>query len=217
MRCRRPSCGTPSRSRSRRSTSAGGPYSRRTPCRRLDLSTVATVVGSDGYFGGLERATASIRTRHGPRPPDRQRRVHREQTPRCIGGLPGRDPGHVPAPDGTRHLGPFSSKLIDEIKAAALSDCLARSTRQKDPAAFCATNAYDPYDLAEATKAVLRSSEFRYETDITGLECDDLSTVECFAQVQAGLLPAVRHDDGHGPAIARRAHPVRPGLAALDP
>ena len=61
----------------------------------------------------------------------------------------------------------------------------------------------------------------RTTTDVTGVECDSPSAVECFARTQAGLLPALRLDDGD-PAARREPRqpdpdPARPGLPARRP
>jgi transglutaminase-like putative cysteine protease len=154
----------------------------------IDMSTSLTVVGSDGYFAGLEANdsfTSYTATALVPRIGNDGFTANKLRAASADYSAEIR--ATYLRPIGPEILGPFSMKLIDEIKGTALSDCLARSTRQKDPAAFCATNAYDPYDLAEAAKAVLRSSEFRYETDISGLECDNVSKVECFAHFKQGF------------------------------
>jgi len=44
-----------------------------------------------------------------------------------------------------------------------------------------------PIDLVEATMAELRSTDFRYDTDISDLDCSALSTVECFATFKQGF------------------------------
>lgn len=154
----------------------------------MDLSTKLTVVGSDGFFGGLEAndsfttytATALV-----------PRIANDGFTANKLRAASADYPAEIRAmylrPIAPEILGPYSTQLIDEIKRTALDDCMARSTRQKDPAAFCATNAYDPYDLAEAAKAVLRSDEFRYDTDISDLDCENVSTVECFAHFKRGF------------------------------
>ena len=182
------SSGTPSRSRSRRSTSPGGPSSRRTPSSRIDLSTSLTVVGPDGYFGGLEAndsfnsytATALV-----------PRVANDGFTANKLRAASADYPAEIRAtylrPIAPRHpRARISLKLIDEIKPGPWPTAWPGAPGRRTPAAFCATNAYDPYDLAEAAKAVLRSDEFHYKTDITGLECENMSTVECFAEFKQG-------------------------------
>ena len=44
----------------------------------------------------------------------------------------------------------------------------------------------DPYDLAVTMQEYLSSDRFRYTTDLTGVECDDPSAVECFARTRQG-------------------------------
>ena len=51
---------------------------------------------------------------------------------------------------------------------------------------LAASPSADPYDLAETMQAYLSSDRFRYTTDLTGVECDDPSAVECFARTLQG-------------------------------
>ena len=54
---------------------------------------------------------------------------------------------------------------------------------------------------------------FRYTTDLTGVECDAASAVECFARTKTGLLPPLRVHDGDPPAgrQPRQPDPDAPG------
>ena len=83
-------------------------------------------------------------------------------------------------------FGTGSTRLVTEIKARAMADCITRNAQQKDAQGFCAQNAYDPWDLAVATKDILRWNEFTYKTDVTGLACQNISAVECFAEFKQG-------------------------------
>jgi transglutaminase-like putative cysteine protease len=64
-------------------------------------------------------------------------------------------------------LGPSSREV--------LADILAR-----------AGDSDDPYDIARAAVAELKSNAFRYETDVRGLDCEGISRVECFARFKQG-------------------------------
>jgi transglutaminase-like putative cysteine protease len=44
-----------------------------------------------------------------------------------------------------------------------------------------------PIDVVEAAMTLLRSNEFRYDTDVRDLPCASLSTVECFATYRRGF------------------------------
>ena len=44
-----------------------------------------------------------------------------------------------------------------------------------------------PYDLAATIVKVLHSNAFTYDTDVSGLNCAGISTVECFAQYKRGF------------------------------
>lgn len=51
---------------------------------------------------------------------------------------------------------------------------------------LAASPSADPYDLAVTMQAYLSSDRFRYTTDLTGVECDAPSAVECFARTRQG-------------------------------
>jgi transglutaminase-like putative cysteine protease len=63
-------------------------------------------------------------------------------------------------------IGPDAEELLRAIKETARSS--------------------DPYDLAVAMQDYLRSSRFTYTPDVTGVECDSPSAVECFARTRQG-------------------------------
>ena len=74
---------------------------------------------------------------------------------------------YAEVPEGA--MGPDARELLDTLLAAS-------------PSA-------DPYDLAVTMQEYLSSDRpdgFRYETDITGVECDAASAVECFARTKTG-------------------------------
>lgn len=74
--------------------------------------------------------------------------------------------GRATLPAGS--IGPEARALLDRIVEEAAS-----------------TN---PYDLAVAIRdTLLDPDEFRYQTDVTDLRCDDPSVVECFALTRAGF------------------------------
>ena len=153
----------------------------------VDQPTRLTAVGAAGYYGGLETTnswTSYTATALIPRNGDTGFTANKLRAA-SVDYSPEIRATFLPTiPAGT--FGPASTKLIQEVKDVALDACLQRSQGQTDPDAFCAKNAYDPYDLADATKTVLRSSEFTYVTDITDLKCDGLSAVECFAEFRKG-------------------------------
>ncbi len=68
---------------------------------------------------------------------------------------------------GTDILGPNAQALEDKIRSMAVAD--------------------NPYDIADAAVKELQSSDFRYDTDIRDLQCQQLSTVECFATFKRGF------------------------------
>ncbi len=71
---------------------------------------------------------------------------------------------YTEVPEGA--IGPDATELLETLLAAS-------------PSA-------DPYDLAVTMQEYLSSDRFRYTTDLTGVECDDPSAVECFARTRQG-------------------------------
>jgi transglutaminase-like putative cysteine protease len=153
----------------------------------IDRSTSVTVVGSGGHLGQLDTidgwntytATALVPRNGNDGFTANKLRAASVDYPEDI-----RATYLQKAPDGT--FGPYSLKLIGEIRQAALADCVTRNQQKVNVEPFCAAYANDPFDLAEAAKNVLRSTEFKYETDVTDLQCAGLSIVECFAQFKRG-------------------------------
>ncbi|HEX7472199.1 MAG TPA: transglutaminase domain-containing protein [Candidatus Limnocylindrales bacterium] len=152
----------------------------------VDKATNLTVVGSADFFGELETrdsyktytATSLVPRVGNDGFTENKLRAASVDYPADISAM------YLGVPDGT--FGSFSAKLEADIKSVAFTACLGRSQKESDPAGFCAANAYDPYDLADAARSVLRSSQFQYKTDVTALKCSDLSTVECFAEFRQG-------------------------------
>ncbi len=135
----------------------------------VDEPTRLTVTGLDGYFASVDRDGGS-----GP------------YTVTALVPVEGSDPGqlneavlraagsdyppevrslYLGVADG--QLGPFARELEVKIKAESPSDT--------------------PYDLAATIVKELHSSAFTYDTDIRGINCAGLSTVECFAQFKHGF------------------------------
>ncbi len=65
----------------------------------------------------------------------------------------------------------------------------------------------DPYDLAVTMQDYLRSSRFTYRTDLTGVDCDAASAVECFARTQQGYC---LHYASTMAILLRAADPANP-------
>lgn len=136
---------------------------------RIDEATRLMVAGQDGYLATVERDGGS-----GP------------YTVTALVPVEGNDPGQLNEgllraagtdyPGEVRSLylgvadgqfGPFARELEAKIKAESPSDT--------------------PYDLAATIVKELHSSAFTYDTDVRGINCAGLSTVECFAQFKHGF------------------------------
>jgi transglutaminase-like putative cysteine protease len=140
---------------------------------QVQESSRLTTVGKSGYFATLERDGAN-----GPDVP---------YTVTALTQVAGDDPGqlnkallraagtvyppevkdlYLQKVDGA--MGPYAQKLKAKVIAQAPSDT--------------------PFDLADEMVKVLQDpANFQYATDVTDLPCENLSTVECFAQFHKGF------------------------------
>lgn len=172
----------------------------------VSVPTQVTLVGEDGYFATLDRAGSST--------PYTVTSLVPVEGDTDVGGLTqnrlrvaGQDyPDEVVARYADRPtegiIGPEAQRILDEIKADAGSN---------------------PYDLAAATEAYLKSSDnFTYDTNILddGIDCAGLSKVECFAvnrkgycQFYAAMMTAFMREAGIPARVAEGFLPGRPDLA----
>ena len=136
---------------------------------KVDEATRLQVTGRDGYFASVDRDGGS-----GP------------YTVTALVPVEGSDPGQLNEavlraagddyPPEVRNLylgvaegqlGPFARELEAKVRAESPSDA--------------------PYDLAATFVKELHSSAFTYDTDVRGINCAGLSTVECFAEFKHGF------------------------------
>jgi transglutaminase-like putative cysteine protease len=135
----------------------------------LDVPTSVTLTDQHGYLDDLEttggiayRLVAGVPVTGDADPAGRTEnrlRVAGTDYPPAIAAT------YLGVPDGS--IGPWAEKLLAEVESASPGK--------------------DPYDLAKTMKTVLQSSEFAYETDVSGLDCGSLSVVECFAKYKRGF------------------------------
>ncbi|MHB8459552.1 MAG: transglutaminase TgpA family protein [Candidatus Limnocylindrales bacterium] len=148
----------------------------------VNVPTELTVIGADRYFAGLDAtsgwssytATALVPTTATGGFTANRLRAASTDYPADIAST------YLDVPAGT--IGSYGQQLLAQIRSVALR--MNGQARGGDPSTW----ALDPYDLAAAAVAVLRSSEFSYSTDVTDLAtpCSQLSTVECFAEYRRG-------------------------------
>ncbi len=136
---------------------------------KIDESTRLTVVGQDGYFAtadrdggnGPYRVTALVPV-EGSDPGQLNQELLRaagSDYPREVRTL------YLGVEDG--QFGPFARELEAKIVAESPSNT--------------------PYDLAATIVKELHSSAFTYDTDVRGIDCAGISTLECFAQFKRGF------------------------------
>ena len=129
-----------------------------------------TTAGTSGYFGTLERnggqgaykITAMV-------------------------AVPGNDPGQL----NESALEATSTTYPDDIKALYLTPLPARMLEtdglQLEAKILAEAKSDAPYDIAKAAERELQSSTFHYSTDVSQLQCQDLSVAECFARFKQGF------------------------------
>jgi transglutaminase-like putative cysteine protease len=80
---------------------------------------------------------------------------------------------YLDVPPGT--LGKDAQLLFQKVQVLAAEE-----------AARAGNQVATPYDLAKATTEYLKNGPFEYKTNVQGLDCNSLSTVECFARFRQG-------------------------------
>ncbi|HYO42361.1 MAG TPA: transglutaminase domain-containing protein [Candidatus Limnocylindrales bacterium] len=133
----------------------------------VDRASNLLLIGEDGWFSGVELpgsrseytvASSVLRPFEDEAITGNLLEAAPETYPADITAL------YTSVPDEA--LGPDSLELLRELLAVAESP--------------------DPYDLAVAMQDYLRSSRFTYTTDVSEVECDSPSAVECFARHHQG-------------------------------
>ena len=135
----------------------------------VDEGARLTVIGSDGYYATADREGASgpySVTALVPVEGDKPGQLNEELLRAAGTDYPGEIRRlYLGVADG--QFGPYARQLEARIVAESPSDT--------------------PYDLAATIVKELHSSAFTYDTDVRGINCAGISTVECFAQFKHGF------------------------------
>ncbi len=134
----------------------------------VDANTQLTVVGKGGYFATVDRdgrgpygVTALVQA-DGSEPGQLN-----QELLRAAGTAYPAEVSSLYLGVATGSLGPYAQDLEARIVAESPSDT--------------------PYDLAATIVKELHSSAFTYDTDVRGIDCAGVSTVECFAHFKRGF------------------------------
>ncbi len=129
-----------------------------------------TTAGGSGFFGTLDRAGDSA-----------------SYTITALVAVPGNDPGEL----NTSALEAAPTTYPDDIKTlylAPLADgILGTDALALEAKILAQAKSDDPYDIAKAAEDEFHSSDFTYSTDVRDLQCQGLSTAECFARFKTGF------------------------------
>ena len=135
----------------------------------VDQPTRLTTIGSDGYFGTLDRIEGS-----GP------------YTVTALTPINGLGPGQV----NIAALRATDTSYPDEIKALYLplpDGSLGPNALQLEAKILDEAPSEAPIDLADQIVKELKSSTYKYATDVRDLPCAGISKVECFATYKTGF------------------------------
>jgi len=136
---------------------------------RIDENTQLTVTGKDGYFATADRDGGS-----GPY--------------RVVALVPvdGTEPGQL----NEELLRAAGSDYPPEVRSLYLGVAdgqFGPFARELEAKIVAESPSNTPYDLAATIVKELHSSAFTYDTDVRGINCAGISTVECFAQFKRGF------------------------------
>jgi transglutaminase superfamily protein len=133
---------------------------------RVDQPVTLTTTGPGGYLSRIDR--------QGPSSYDVTALVGGEGSASWSVGALRAAGTDYPADIANRYLGVATGTIGPN--ARALEQRIVASSGSRDPV-----------DLVEAAMSVFRSNQFTYSTDLRGLHCESLSTVECFATYKQGF------------------------------
>ena len=136
---------------------------------KVDERTKLTIVGLDGYF-----ATADRDGGNGP------------YTVTALVPVEGNDPGQLNE-EMLRAAGTDYPPEVRSLYLGVADGSFGPFARELEARIVAESPSDTPYDLAATVVKELHSTAFTYDTDIRGINCAGISTVECFAQFKRGF------------------------------
>ncbi|HKB27780.1 MAG TPA: transglutaminaseTgpA domain-containing protein, partial [Candidatus Limnocylindrales bacterium] len=135
----------------------------------VDESTRLTVVGQGGYFATLDRNGGA-------------------STYRVTALVPvnGSDPGQINE-ELLRAAGSAYPTEVSSLYLGVADGSFGPYARELEAKIVAESPSSTPYDLAATIVKELHSSAFTYDTDIRGIDCAGVSTLECFAHFKRGF------------------------------
>jgi transglutaminase-like putative cysteine protease len=135
----------------------------------VDETTRLTVLGPGGYFSTVERDGGS-----GP------------YVVTALVQVNGNDPGQLNE-ELLRAAGTDYPQEINDRYLGVADGSFGPFARELEARIVAESPSNTPYDLASTIVEELHSSAFTYDTDVRGIDCAGVSTVECFAQFKRGF------------------------------
>jgi transglutaminase-like putative cysteine protease len=136
---------------------------------KIDESTQLQVIGLDGYFATADRNGGS-----GP------------YTVTALVPVEGNEPGQLNE-ELLRAAGGDYPREVQSLYLGVADGSFGPFARELEAKIVAESPSDTPYDLAATIVKELHSSAFTYDTDVRGINCAGISTVECFAQFKRGF------------------------------
>ena len=135
----------------------------------VNADTRLTMVGQGGYFSALDRDSGSG-----------------SYAVTALVPVGGNDPGQLNE-EVLRAAGTDYPQGISSLYLGVADGSFGPFARQLEAKIVAESPSNTPYDLAATVVKELHSSLFTYDTDIRGIDCAGVSTVECFAHFKRGF------------------------------
>jgi len=135
---------------------------------RVDVATRVSTIGRNGYVASIDTAGAST------------------YTVTALVGQTGDRAGQWNV-DALRRAGTSYPTEIKDLYLKVAPGSIGPNAQALQQRVRAAAAGSAPIDLVEAMMRELRSTAYTYNTDVTNLDCEGLSTVECFATYKQGF------------------------------
>ena len=136
---------------------------------KVEENTRLTIAGQGGYFSTLDRDGGS-----GP------------YTATALVQVDGEDPGQLNE-ELLRAAGTDYPPEVSSLYLGVADGSFGPFARQLEAKVVAESPSATAYDRAATIVNELHSSVFTYDTDVRGIDCAGVSTVECFAQFKRGF------------------------------
>ena len=138
----------------------------------VDQTVRLSTIGNGGYFARADRDGAS------------------DYKVTALVGVRGDNPGqyNLEALRASTANNPYPDEIVQRyVNAADATGLMGPDAIALKNRVIAESVKQTPADWADKITEILRSKDYTYVTDVSGLNCQDLSTVECFARYKQGF------------------------------